>query len=108
MPPSSNYAPQSKLASLISAQTTTVNFNLIQSDTMPPVRSKGSPTGILTANTSQATISLDTNETAVCKYSASANISYSLMPDTFSFTNSVSHSQAITGLINGQSYTYYV
>jgi len=77
-------------------------------DTTPPIRSNPQPTGPLTSGTTQTNISLTTNETATCKYSTTPNTAYSSMTNTFSRTNSTTHSQAITNLSDGTSYTYYV
>ena len=40
----------------------------IGTDTTPPVRSNGQPTGTLPAGTTQTTLSLTTNESATCRY----------------------------------------
>ena len=78
------------------------------SDTTPPVLSNGSPTSQLPADTTQTTMQVTTNENATCKYSTTAGVSYASMSDTFSTTGSTSHSTLITGLSDGQSYTYYI
>jgi len=77
-------------------------------DVTPPVRSNGLPSGSLPAGTTQTTISLNTNENAVCRYSTSAGTSYSSMTNTFTTTGGTSHSRLITGLQNGTVYNYYV
>ena len=77
-------------------------------DTTPPVRSNGQPTGALPAGTTQATLSLITNENATCKYGTTAGIAYASMPNTFTTTGGTSHTTGVTGLANGGSYTYYV
>ena len=76
-------------------------------NTTPPVRSSGSPSGSLSAGTTEALLSLSTNETATCKYSATAATSYGSMT-AFSSTNSTNHSTTVTGLADSTSYTYYV
>jgi hypothetical protein len=76
-------------------------------DTTPPIRSSGLPSGTLSSGTTSTTISLSTNENATCKYDTTST-TYSLMANTFSTTGTTSHSQLITGLSNGQTYTYYV
>ncbi|MEA1925041.1 MAG: hypothetical protein U9M95_04150 [Candidatus Altiarchaeota archaeon] len=80
----------------------------VDCDTSPPLRSNPQPTGTLSSGTTSTTISLDTDETAVCRYSETAGIIYDDMPNTFSTTNSTSHSTQVTGLENGQTYIYYV
>jgi hypothetical protein len=77
-------------------------------DTTPPVRSGGQPAGVLTAGTTQTTLSLTTNENATCRYATSAGVAYSAMPNTFSSTGGTSHSKLVTGLTNGSGYSYYV
>ena len=77
-------------------------------DTTPPVLSAGSPSGILAAGTTQINISLTTNETATCRYSMISGVSYGWMINTFSTTGATTHSQLVTGLVNGGNYNYYV
>ncbi len=77
-------------------------------DTTPPVRSGGSPSGTLPSGTPSATLSLTTNEAATCKYSTTANVAYSSMTNTFTTTGGTTHSRSITGLANGNTYSYYV
>ena len=77
-------------------------------DTTPPIRSNGQPTGSLPSSTNQTTISLDTDENAICRYSTEAGTDYDLMTENFSTTDGTSHSRLITALISGNSYTYYV
>lgn len=78
------------------------------SDTTPPTRSGGAPTGTLAAGTTQATLALTTNEAATCKYGQTANTPYASMTGTFSTTGGTSHSASVTSLTSGQSYAYYV
>lgn len=75
---------------------------------LPPSRFSGSPFGILRLGTTHSRLSLSTDETATCKYSTSPNTSYASMPNTFSSTNSTSHSHIVEGLTEGISYSYYV
>jgi hypothetical protein len=53
-------------------------------------------------------MTLDTSETATCKYDTDGGEDYAVMANTFTTTNSTSHSQTLTGLTNGSSYTYYI
>jgi len=74
----------------------------------PPIRSNGAPSASRAAGTTQATISLTTNENATCKYSTSAGTLYSAMT---SFTNTgarTTHSTVVSGLSNGVTFIYYV
>jgi hypothetical protein len=77
-------------------------------DTTPPVRSAGAPTGALATGTTQATLSLTTNEVATCRYSTTAGIAYSAMTKAFTSAGGVAQSAAVTGLKNGTTYNYYV
>ena len=77
-------------------------------DGTPPVRSAGSPSGALSAGTTGATLSLTTDESATCKYDTVASTAYGDMDNTFTTTGTTSHSESITGLSDGNTYTYYV
>lgn len=79
----------------------------IITDTTPPTISNGLPTGSLSSGTTSATLSLTTNENSTCRYSASANTSYSSITNTFSTTGGTTHTQTLTGLTDGTSYNYY-
>ncbi len=78
------------------------------SETVPPSRSAASPTGTLAFNTTSTTLSLTTNEASTCKYGTSSGATYGSMASTFGTTGETTHSTNITGLSNGNSYTYYV
>jgi hypothetical protein len=88
--------------------TDTITVTYTPSDTTPPVRSSGSPTSTLTAGTTSTTLSLTTSESATCRYSTNAGVAYSSMTGTFTTTGSTSHSRTLTGLSNGNSYTYNI
>ncbi|MFZ0690993.1 MAG: hypothetical protein WAM68_14260 [Acidobacteriaceae bacterium] len=77
-------------------------------DTTPPVRSAGAPTGTLAAGTTQATLSLTTNEAATCRYSTTAGVAYASMTKTFTGAGGTAQTAAVTGLVNGTTYSYYV
>ena len=53
-------------------------------------------------------MSLSTNESAICRYATSAGVAYASMLNTFGTTGGTNHSTAVSGLSNGNSYTYYV
>jgi hypothetical protein len=78
------------------------------SDVVPPVRSEGAPSGTLPSDTVMATLSLATNEDSTCRYATAAGVSYAAMPITFSATGGLSHTHTVTGLVDEQTYTYYV
>jgi len=78
-------------------------------DTVAPVRSNLQPSGTLAAGTPTATISIVTNEFSTCRYSTSAGIAYGSMVNTLDASaNALFHSKTISGLSNGNTYTYYV
>jgi hypothetical protein len=77
-------------------------------DTTPPGRSNGQPAGVLAPGTSQAVLSLTTDESATCRYSTTPGVSYGSMTATFATTGSTSHSTPVTGLQDGGAYSYYV
>src|SRR5947208_16949000 len=76
------------------------------SDTTPPGRSDGSPTGTLPAATTSATLSLKTDEAATCRYSTAAGAAHSRTRDTFSTTGGTTHSTAVGGLEDGSSFRF--
>lgn len=73
-----------------------------------PVLSNGKPSGDIPAETRKITISLETDEKAICKYSVVSGVYYEQMQHFFSNTNSTFHSTLITGLSEDQEYEYYV
>lgn len=77
-------------------------------DTTPPTISNGMPIGALAVGTISATLSVSTNEAATCRYSTTPGVLYASMVNTFSTTGGLTHSTVVTGLVNGQTYTYYV
>ncbi len=77
-------------------------------DTVAPVRFAGAPSGTLPRGTTQTTISLSTNKAATCRYATTAGVAYDSMPFTFATTGGLTHTQLVTGLAGGNTYTYYV
>jgi len=80
----------------------------VGADTDPPVRTDGSPSGMLPAGTTQATLALHTDENATCRYTTTENTAYDAMTATFSGTGTTAHSAAISGLKDGDNYNYFV
>ncbi len=76
-------------------------------DTQPPARSGGQPSGVLGSGTVQTTLSLMTDENATCRYATSAGVPYGSM-NTFSSTGGTTHTTLVSGLVDGGSYSYYV
>ncbi len=97
-----------QLQSATSTARVAINLTDIDETPTPPVLSAGSPAGVLAAGTTGATLSVTTNESSVCKYDTSANTAYASIATMFSSTGGTTHAQAITGLSNGNTYTYYV
>jgi|GEM_PF-1687571 len=79
-------------------------INGVTSDTTPPTRLSGAPTGTIT--TSTATLSLNTNEAATCRYSTSSGVAYNSMTSSTTASDT-SHSWSLSGLTSGTKY-YYV
>lgn len=78
-------------------------------DTTPPVRSGAQPSGTLAAGTTAATLSVSTNEFSMCRYDTSSGIAYGSMANALDASpNALFHSKEVTGLSNGNTYTYYV
>jgi hypothetical protein len=77
-------------------------------DTTPPGRSGGAPTGTLAAGTTQATLSLTTDESAICRYATTAGVAYAAMPTGFTTTGGTAHATTVTGLADGGSYSFFV
>ncbi len=77
-------------------------------DTTAPILSGGQPTGTLSGGTTQATLRVTTDEAATCKWATVSGTAYAAMASTFTTTGTTSHSTVVTGLTDGQSYTYYV
>ena len=77
-------------------------------DTTPPTRTNGLPTGALSAGTIETTLSLTTDEDAVCRYATATDIEYNAMTGVFDITGSTTHSTLIAGLADGNSYSYYI
>ena len=77
-------------------------------DTTPPTISNQHPTGNLPAGTTSTTISLTTDENAVCRYSNISGTKYSLMQNIFTTTGETSHSQLIINLQNSTNYNFYI
>ena len=76
-------------------------------DTTPPTFTFSAPAMTLPSGTTSATLAGSTNETATCRYSTTSGMAFTSMT-LFATTGGLSHSQSITGLTDGTTYTYYV
>lgn len=83
-------------------------FEFGATETDPPVRSNGAPTGLLSSFTTQVDLRLVTDEIATCRYADGASVLYDNMTTTFTVSNFVHHSSTVVGLTSGTSYSYYV
>lgn len=77
-------------------------------DSTPPVRSAGQPSGSLPGGTTQTTLQLATNEAATCRYATTPGVAYTAMTNTFATTGGTTHSTTVSGLANGNAYSYQV
>ncbi len=77
-------------------------------DVGAPTRSDGAPSGSIAFGTLTTDITLTTNEAATCKYDTTAGVAYGAMASTFTTTGGTSHSETVSGLTTGSTYTYYV
>ena len=73
----------------------------------PPEISGGEPSGTLPAGTTSATLGVVTSEAATGKWGG-VDVEYAKLANTFTTTGGTSHSGALTGLVDGQSYVRYV
>ncbi|MBN2005854.1 MAG: right-handed parallel beta-helix repeat-containing protein [Anaerolineae bacterium] len=77
-------------------------------DSVPPIRSGGAPAGTLPSDTTEVTLSLLTNEAATCRYAVTPGVAYAAMTNTFSSTGGIDHTHLVGGLVDEQTYIYYV
>ena len=85
-----------------------ITFLIASVTPQAPIRSGGSPSGTLPSSTTSVTLSLTTDQSATCKYSSTAGVSYAAMTNVFAVTSGNSHSSPLTNLRPGATYNYYV
>ncbi len=86
-----------------------ISFEVLSGmDVTPPVVSNGLPNQPLAMGTTTTTLTVQTDESAVCKYDMNAGTAYSAMVSSFDSSGSTSHSMNITSLVDGSSYVYYI
>ena len=85
---------------------TASNATFTTADISSPTISAVSPSGEQVAGTASVTISLTTNESAVCKYSETSGAAFASMT-AFTVTGVTSHSVTVSELSDGNSYSYY-
>ena len=82
--------------------------NIFAVDTQAPTISNASPNNQTFSNTTTSTnLTLNTTETAICRYAATSGTDYASMT-SFDTTNNTSHSTFISGLNIGTTYDYYI
>ena len=77
-------------------------------DVTPPDIDDAEPTGTLPSGTTQTTLRVSTSEPAVCRWSTVATDAFADMLDDFATTGGTAHSTPLTGLVDGETYSYYV
>ncbi len=78
-------------------------------DLSSPIRSNLLPTGILSADTKETNISLNTDEPGYCRFSNTPDKPYDSIGNRFSpDKKKTSFSAKVSGLKDGQTYKYYV
>ena len=70
--------------------------NVNTRETVPPLRFNGAPTSTVGGTTLSVEISLETNEFAICRYSATSSVAYGSMTNTFSNTGIIYHSTVVS------------
>ena len=85
-----------------------ISFQFTQADKEAPVRSNLKPVGTLAVGTVSTTISLITDEEAVCKYDENKDLSYTQKSKSFITNDNKNHSQNISNLANGKKYNFYI
>ncbi|USN92163.1 MAG: hypothetical protein H6782_04795 [Candidatus Nomurabacteria bacterium] len=81
--------------------------NVDTTETVPPFRFNGAPTSTVGGTTLNVEISLETDELAICKFSSVPDVSFSSMPNVFSNTGFIFHSNVVPVVKNALN-TYYV
>jgi len=77
-------------------------------DVTAPTLTDGQPSGSLAANTTEVTLSVSSDENAICKYSTTTGTAYDAMSNSFTTTGAKTHTTQVSGLTNGQNYNYYI
>lgn len=77
-------------------------------DDTPPVCFDGAPSGTLPSYTTEATVSLQTNEASTCRFAMIPDVPFSAMTGVLTSTEGLTHLYTATGLVDEQTYTYFV
>lgn len=81
--------------------------NIDTTETVPPVRFNGAPTGLISGTTVTVEMSLRTDEFSNCRYTTASGTPYFSMSSQFSQDHSVVHSKEIS-VVASTTYTFYV
>ena len=83
---------------------------LDETDTSPPTLSSPTPplSGVLPTGTTSTSLGVTTDEASVCRYADTAGTEYATMTGTFTNTGTTTHSTDLTGLVDGNTYNYFV
>lgn len=92
-----------------STPVSTTTLAVPPADTTPPTVIVAAPAqnAVLSSGTTNTTLSVTTNENAICRYATVSGASFAAMTP-FGTTGATAHSTTLSGLTNGSSYTYYV
>lgn len=77
-------------------------------DSVPPIRGSGSPSGQLASGTTQAVLSVTTNEPAQCRYATAAGVPFADMPTPMVPAGPDSHQATASGLADDHAYRFFV
>lgn len=97
----STSSQQSATTTASAAATSSTSATLPARDTTPPVRSLGSPSGVLPMQLGETRVSLVTNEPANCYWSNTPNTPFELMATPFTTTGSTMHSSLVRNISRG-------
>lgn len=81
--------------------------NIDTTETVPPYRFNGAPSSTVGGTTLSVEISLETDELAICKFDTVGGTEFSNMPNTFSNTGYLFHSQVVSVTVNSVQ-SFYV
>ncbi|MFH1631642.1 MAG: fibronectin type III domain-containing protein [bacterium] len=77
-------------------------------DTSPPNMYNLLPSGLLPSGTSSTLLQLTTNEPASCRADLTSGKAFASMSLPLSVTDEIQHYYSLTGLSDGQTYTYFI
>ncbi len=85
-----------------------IQFTVRPPDTTPPQIVQLDPSGFLPSGTTNVDLVVSTDELADCRYDVVPGTAYDSMPNLFVTTNSITHTDSISGLSDGDTEIYYV